>query len=53
MTKQEYLTASLLTHAAKQLFDTSAPRSGSLCKSRQPWIQAGRAAAIRAVGTRI
>ena len=35
MTKQEYLSASILTHAAKQLLHTSAPRAGSLCKSRQ------------------
>jgi len=35
MTKQEYLSASILTHAAKQLLDTSAPRAWSLCKSRQ------------------
>jgi hypothetical protein len=35
MTKQEYLTASILMHAAKQLLDTSAPRAGSLCTSRQ------------------
>jgi len=35
MTKQENLTASILTHAAKQLLDTSAPRTGSWCTSRQ------------------
>ena len=30
MTKWEYLTAPILTHAAKQILDTSAPRAGSL-----------------------
>ena len=35
MTKREYLTAPILTHAAKQLLDISAPRAGSLCRSRQ------------------
>lgn len=35
MTKWEYLTAPILTHAAKQILDTSAPRAGSWCGSRQ------------------
>ena len=35
MTKQEYLSASILTHAAKQILDTPAPRAGSWCRSRQ------------------
>ena len=35
MTKQEYLSASILTHAAKKLLRTSGPRAGSLYKLRQ------------------
>ena len=55
MTKQEYLTASLPTHAAKQLLDTSAPRAGNLelAQVGQTWAQARRAAAILAVGARV
>jgi hypothetical protein len=29
MTKWEYLTAPILTHAAEQILDTPAPRAGS------------------------
>ena len=32
MTKWEYLTAPILTHAAKQILDTPAPRAGSWCR---------------------
>ena len=35
MTKWEYLTAPILTHAAKQILDAPAPRAGSWCRSRQ------------------
>jgi hypothetical protein len=35
MTKWEYLTAPILTHAAKQILDPSAARAGSWCRSRQ------------------
>ncbi len=35
MTKREHLTASILTQAAQQILDTSAPRAGSWCRLRQ------------------
>lgn len=34
MTKWEYLTAPILTHAAKQILDTSAPRAGCSWSAR-------------------
>jgi len=53
MTKQEYLTASILTHAAKQLLDTSAPRAGACANRARHEPKLGESAAIRAVGTRV